>query len=346
MMAEAAGSALARLVSMVHLIDDRPGITVDQLATHFGRSRAQVRADIDTLDRAGFGDLLPDKTFEIDYDLYLEKGRLALRTPLNLLAPLPLTEQEFALLLTALGTLAPLLSDQERRWLPRTISALMAMRAPSSKTEGSPPIPWAVESRLRDLVNLFRTAIAQGANVEFDYVSGTGHHSQRTFNPDALTLDVDGWVSTGFCFNAQERRSFRLDRMTHVRLLDAPRFPPIPYVQRPELDPIIVEVDLYEQARWALGESAAKATKVHPDGTMTATYEVFYDGWLQKELLSLAPWVITTRPIRYLQEAAAFSKDALARQDAALRECADAIFEAEQALASEPTESPRTDEDD
>lgn len=345
-MAEAAGSALARLVSMVHLIDERPGITVDQLATHFGRSRAQVRADIDTLDRAGFGDLLPDKTFEIDYDLYMEQGRLALRTPLSLRAPLPLTEQEFALLLTALGTLAPLLSDQELMWLPRTISALMAMRAPSSKTGVTPPMPWAVQSRLRELVNLFRTAIAQGRPLAFDYVSATGQRSERTFAPDALTLDVNGWVSTGFCFHAQQRRSFRLDRMANVRALDPPRFLPMPKVSRTESDAATVEVDLLGQAIWALGESAAKSTRQHRDGTVTATYEVFYDGWLQKELLTLSPWVIATRPSRYLREAAEFAKDALALQDAALLECEDAILEAERDGGSQAVAQQGTDDHD
>lgn len=345
-MAETSGSALARLVSMVHLIDERPGITVDQLANHFGKSRARVKADIETLDRAGFGDLLPDKTFEIDYDLYLEQGRLALRTPLSLHAPLPLTEQEFALLLTALGTMAPLLSDKERMWLPRTISALMAMRAPSSKTGLTPPLPWAVQSRLRDLVNLFRSAIAEGTSVAFEYISATGEPSQRTFAPDALTLDVDGWVSTGFCFHARARRSFRLDRMSNARTLDPPSFPPLPNVARAETAATNVEVDLHEQAVWALGESAAKSTRLNPDGTITATFEVFHDGWLQKELLTLSPWVLSTRPDRYLREAAQFAKDALALQDAALLECEEAILEAEREGGSPARAQQRTDDDD
>ncbi len=313
-MAEAAGAALARLVSMVHLIDEHPGISTKQLATHFGRSMKRIRADIDTLDRAGFDDLLPDKTFEIDYDLYVAQDRLALRTPLDLRAPLPLTEEEFALLLTGLGAAAPLLTDQERQWVPRTISALMAMRAPISKSGSAAALPLAVESRLRDTVILFRDAISGGNDTKFHYVSGAGATSDRVFRPDSLTLGGDGWVVSGFCSSARGRRTFRLDRMSDVEVMGPSTLEVVPAPEAQESAGRPVEVDLHGQARLLLGESAATSVEVNKDGTITATFNVFDDTWMRKQLLNLAPWVITTRPHNYLEEAAAFAKVALAKQ--------------------------------
>ncbi len=317
-MAEAAGTALARLVSMVHLIDEHPGITTRQLASHFGRSMRRIRADIDTLDRAGFDDLLPDKTFEIDYDLYVAQDRLALRTPLELRAPLPVTEEEFALLLTGLGAAAPLLTDQERQWVPRTISALMAMRAPISKSTAAAPVPLAMESRLRDTVLLFRDAISQGRDTGFHYVSGAGTTSDRIFRPDSLTLGVEGWVVSGFCASAQERRTFRLDRMSGVEMMGRSSFPTIPASDTQAGVARSVEVDLQAQARLLLAESAASSLQVNEDGTITATFTVFDDAWMRKQLLNLAPWVITTRPRTYLEQAASFARTALVEQKQAL----------------------------
>lgn len=64
-MPEPSTTILARLISMVRIIDAQPGISVAELAQFFGRPEKRIRADIDLLDNAGVGDLLREERLRL-----------------------------------------------------------------------------------------------------------------------------------------------------------------------------------------------------------------------------------------------------------------------------------------
>ena len=106
-MPEAVQLAVVRLASMVAWIGEHPGVSVDELATHFHRTRRQVRRDIDYL--ASVGDSMPGASFEIDWGLYEEEERVSLRSTMGASAPLRFSEAEAHALLIGLSAIAPLL---------------------------------------------------------------------------------------------------------------------------------------------------------------------------------------------------------------------------------------------
>lgn len=322
-MAEKGFTTLARLVSMVHVIDEKPGITVDELSERFGRPPRAIRADIETLDRAGIADLLPGNTFEIDYDLYLEEGRVALRSPLQLSAPLPLTAAELARLTTALSALAPLLHDGELAELPHALSLLLPMTGTQAPGEGEGEdivsLTTAVRNPLRPLIHLLEDAIEGSAILRFNYRDAKGRRTTRTFRPELVSLGRDGWVVTGQCLISGDERNFRLDRMSEVTATsDAPvevetEAPPSPN----RADPVPVTVLLDASAQWVLTESSPATVTVREDGLIEATFGIWDDEWFRTELLLLAPWVIASDPPEYLQMAGRYARDAQLRRQSA-----------------------------
>lgn len=315
-MPEERSDALARLVSMVTVIDRHPGITVEELAAHFGRSKARIRADIALLDRAGFDDLLPGRTFDIDYDLYLEKEQVRLHTPLNLSSPLPLTDREFALLLTGVQALAPTLDDDELALLPSTLSSLVAMRRKGDENRAvgsSVTVATTLSQERRKALNVIHDALSRAGTVSFHYLNAAGVHSDRVFTPLTLVAERDGWVTSGWCHSAGGSRTFRLDRMTKVRLMDPsdaegsarPTAVPSRTIHEPEGRDRgqMVTVTLDPQAQWAVHESPAFTVTTDASGQILATYRVWDERWFLAELLLLAPYVLATDP-PYLQEAA------------------------------------------
>lgn len=87
-MPENVSLAFVRLSSMVAWIAEHPGVHVDDIGAHFGRTRRQVRRDIEYL--ASVGDSLPGESFEVDWGLFEEEQRVSLRSTLGASAPLRL----------------------------------------------------------------------------------------------------------------------------------------------------------------------------------------------------------------------------------------------------------------
>lgn len=78
-MPENVSLAFVRLSSMVAWIAEHPGVHVDDIGAHFGRTRRQVRRDIEYL--ASVGDSLPGESFEVDWGAF--RGGAARVTALN-----------------------------------------------------------------------------------------------------------------------------------------------------------------------------------------------------------------------------------------------------------------------
>ena len=93
-------------------MSEHPGATVDEIATHFHRTRRQVRRDVEYL--ASVRDSLPGASFEVDWELYEQEQRVSLRSTLGASAPLRLSTLEAQALLIGLSAITPLLGTDPR----------------------------------------------------------------------------------------------------------------------------------------------------------------------------------------------------------------------------------------
>ena len=309
-MARSRPVAITRLVSMINYISRHPGVSVEQLAEHFGRTPRQVRSDVELLDQAGIDDLLPGRTLEIDWDLYEDEDRVELFTSLEVNSPIALTGEEVARIILGLQMIAPSLSEGERNELPSTISTLLAA------SSQSPPIGDGVQTvvPLVDSAHFAQVldAIESEGCLSIDYTNAEGVSSSRDVWPTGLVAERDGWVMSAWCSTRGEARSFRLDRVTSLKACEGePHRPPRGRSQKTDVDlGENVEVTLSRDAEWVLGESVAKQAK-RTRNSIVATFEVWDPSWLAAELLALAPYVEQTKPEEHLVQARNFAREAL-----------------------------------
>ncbi len=74
--------------------------------------------------------------------------------------------------------------------------------------------------QLSSSVDNLRLAIRQRRKVLFQYTRGTGERTIRTVRPIEIERDDNGWVLGAFCELRQAYRTFRLERMASVEVLD------------------------------------------------------------------------------------------------------------------------------
>ncbi len=319
-MAEDRLVGLSRQIALVNYIERNPGLTVGELAQHFNRTNAQIRRDITLLDQAGFDDLLPGRTLEVDYDLYKSQGRVQLRDSLKLNASSLLTQEDLARLLFGLEALAPNLSEEERLLLPNVIGELANLAGPEDELALA-KLDAAPLQADREKFHQLEQALQSGAWVSFGYVRGDGERSQRMVIPQSLVLERDGWLLVANSADSGQR-SFRLDRMDSVALAEpqelaghAPKAEDgAGHTDSSKDRGERVEVLLTPEAEWAVGESVASQVQPHPRGWQ-ATYIVWDPEWFITELLLLAPYVVSTSPERYWVQAQKHARAALAVWD-------------------------------
>jgi predicted DNA-binding transcriptional regulator YafY len=70
-------------------------------------------------------------------------------------------------------------------------------------------------------LRILSAAAHRKRRVEMQYQSREGTLSERVFDPYGLALWQGSWYSVGYCHLRQAMRSFRLDRIQQVRVLDA-----------------------------------------------------------------------------------------------------------------------------
>ena len=246
-MPENVSLAFVRLSSMVAWIADHPGVHVDEICSHFGRTRRQVRRDIEYL--ASVGDSLPGQSFEVDWALFEEESRVSLRATLGAGAPLRLSEVEAQALLIGLSAIAPFLAPDVAAHLPHAALVVSALGGlGDADAEGGIDASPALASSLP--VEALRDALARKQRVSFDYVSSRGQSSHRVVDPWSLDASATGWLLRGWCTAAQGPRTFALSSMSNLGVVGA-------RVQEPRRvrdDAPTWTLDVDRPARWIADE--------------------------------------------------------------------------------------------
>ncbi len=322
-MSEAGALALTRLVSMSKYIFNNPGCSVIEVAAHFNRTPEQVRKDVELLVEAGFGDLLPGRTLELDYDAYVEEGSLTLRTVLGLDRTPTITEDDLLLMLYGLHALSPALTDREKSVLPSATAKLYALAdvaAGGADASGGridhPELDVISLVASADKLSVIRQAIETGELLELEYMRGDGTRSTRLVQPSSLTYERDGWLLGGLCLKVGERRSFRLDRM--VKLKPANEIPTA--LEQDEFSSAksdgssetgsVVTLFLDKSAAWVTHESVARVTHETKE-QIEAVFDAWDREWMRTEVLLLAQHVVGSDPHHLMQETGEFAVAAL-----------------------------------
>ena len=263
---------LARLLSLPEWLAHRPGITIDEVATAFGADVAEIRAELDLIDRLELphlgvvGDLMAYADGQVEFVPRVNAPRADLTT-VEAVHLLSLVEAALVL-------------------LPRdAVPALDAVAARLRDHVGDAAASLALVELDAPALTTLREVVGTDAVVTFDY---RGRHDEgaepRRVQPLQLQLVGGAVYLSGFDLDRRDLRSFRLDRL-HDLAVTAPATTEVaPTEQHPDYvpvqDEVAVELRLTTQATWILRLVTPDRTESLDDGEVHALVHTDAPDWL------------------------------------------------------------------
>jgi len=229
---------VARMLTLVPWLLERPGATLTETAEAFGVGADTIRRDLDHLDFCGLPGLGGGDLF----DVRLVGERIVVQMADELRRPLRPTPSEALRLVLTLDAVSEVLGEE----LPTLRSAVAKVRDALRVPEGAAAV---VEPTASTTVVTARRAVTGGHRIRLHYQGRTDDRPQRReVDPWGLHV-VDGvWYLQGHDHGARDGRSFRLDRVAGLEVLDepvqvaAPDVLPTPrYVPGPDDAEVVVE---------------------------------------------------------------------------------------------------------
>lgn len=306
-----AADAVARMLTLVPWLLERPGASLRETADAFGVDVGTVRRDLEQLDFCGLPGLRGGDLFEVD----IVGDRILVRMADELRRPLRLTPREALRLVLTVDVVAGAYGDE----LPALRSAVDKVRAAAGVPEG---VQVHLEDDGRGWVPALREAIAGGRRVRLEY-AGRNDPAPVAREVDAWELHVaDGtWYLQGHDARSGERRTFRLDRIAAVEVLGPAEvtrpdgdLPPPVYAPGP--DDTVVELVLGRGSRWIADAARTDDREELPDGRLRVVFSTDALRWVERLVLMGGGGVEVVRPEALERAARTTATRALARYEA------------------------------
>lgn len=298
---------VARLLALVPWLLSRPGVTIAEAAETFGVPEQRLRADLVQLDFCG----LPGSRGGDLFEVLLVGDHVHLSMADELRRPLRLTPAEAVRMVLLLETATRLLDAE-----------LPALRSGLAKVRLAAGVPSTVTVDVDDPIGLvpsLRRAIREGVRVRFGYRGRADDvHRDRLVEPWAIRAEGTRLYLQGHDVDAGDGRSFRLDRLRDLVLLDDVATSPKPLdlpAPRYEAHPDDLEVDLVllPRGRWVAEALDGDALVDRDDGTLGLRVRTDAPRWVQALVLQASGAATIDSPQQLRTELLARVDRALAR---------------------------------
>lgn len=292
-----AAGDVARMLTLVPWLLERPGASLTEIAAAFDVPEATVRRDLSHLDFCGLPGLGGGDLFEVE----LTRDRVVLRMADELRRPLRPTAAEALRLVLTVDAVAEAMGEEVPA-LPRAVARIRAaLDIPERAADVVEPDPARA-------LPVLRQALAAGEQVELHYQGRDDDAPQlRSVDPWALHVSEGSWYLQGFDTRADARRVFRLDRIAAVEPTGRPRavaaadrLDPPRYV--PGADDLEVVLEATPRGRWVQDAVQADEVVEHEDGAVTIRLRTDAPRWVA-QLVVMAAGEVTVRSPATLVEA-------------------------------------------
>lgn len=259
-----AAERVARILTLVPWLRERPGASLAEAAQACGVSERTVRGDLRALNLCDLPGLGGASLFQVE----LWGDRVLVEAAEGLTRPLRLNPREALHLVLTLSAVAEALGDE----IPELTSALGKVRQAVGLPEdtaarvGGLQAPWLAE---------VREAIESGRRLRLAYRGRSDAAPRdRVVDPWMLQVTRGAWYLQAHDRDARGLRTFRLDRISRVEVLDEARVhePPTGPLPEPRYSPgpddTTVEVVLDPPARWVAEHVAVDEREELPGGRL------------------------------------------------------------------------------
>ena len=296
---------IVRFVSILAYLQAHPGTTLRELAKAFDTDVRGMRRTLTTLvgvgrgSRAYWESIVVDIPSDPDDEVNVDDDQGITRA-------LALSATEAATILAGLTVLAetpiPEFAEIARRAAAK-ISAAGLGKAEVS-TSRTPP-------RIGELGGMVQQALNQGNNVHLRYVDRADKVTERTVEPWQLEHSYGQWKLDGWCQLANAPRSFRLDRILDLEILDEPiATDRSERVERPPLLEVTMVID--RELGWLCDTVPSRVLARHEDGAIELSLVVRDVKWFTRLLLRLGSGIREVDQKLFAQAATDRARKALA----------------------------------
>ncbi|MBW8750872.1 MAG: WYL domain-containing protein [Propionibacteriales bacterium] len=232
--------------------------------------------------------------------------------------PLRLGSNEASALIVALHALLDSSPAGSRDVVERTLAKLEDAAAAGSTPLVDVHLPRprpAVEGAAKALAD----AIADNRQARLDYYVPTRDETtQRVVDPIAVTRSQGRDYLDAWCHLAEDRRLFRVDRITGLEVLESPRvahdLQPRDLSEglfEPGPEDLQARVRLSPEMRWFAEYYPVLTTREGADGCLEATLAVSDERWLLRLALRFGPGLTVLEPAELRDRVADVARDAL-----------------------------------
>ncbi|MFG2719365.1 helix-turn-helix transcriptional regulator [Streptomyces sp. NPDC048416] len=261
-----------RMLSLVTYLRERPGAHVADVARAFGITEDELISDLDVLPMCGTsfrgGDLL---------DIDTDGDRIWWHNPDDVAAPLRLAADEATALLVAARAVSTLpgLREGDRQALLRATAKLEAAAGEAAGASSRLSVTFESEGGVFAEVD---RAISERRRLWVKYYSPARDElTEREVDPIRL-FAVGHTYMEAWCRLSEARRTFRLDRVAEIRLLDEASAPPELELRdlseglvQPSADDPEVVVEVSPGGRWVAEYYPHDSADELPDGGLRIT---------------------------------------------------------------------------
>ncbi|WP_371672610.1 WYL domain-containing protein [Streptomyces sp. NBC_00289] len=305
-----------RMLSLVTYLRERPGAKVEDVARAFGITEDELVSDLDVLPMCGTsfrgGDLL---------DIDTDGERIWWHNPDDVAEPLRLAADEATALLVAARAVSTLpgLRESDRQALLRATAKVEA--AAGEQAGASSRLSVTFESEGGVFADVDR-AISERRRLWIRYYSPARDElTEREIDPIRL-VSVGHTYVEAWCRRSEARRTFRLDRVAEIKILDEPSAPPQvelrdlseALVQPAAEDPEVV-VEVGPGGRWVAEYYPHDSADELPDGGLRITLRTPDPASLKRLALRLGREGRIVSPRGLADSAREAAREALAAYD-------------------------------
>ena len=316
---------LARLLALAPYLQTRSEVSLSEVAADFGVSTVQMLKDLRVLYMCGLPGFGPGELIDINVEALEDDpdGLVRIDNADYLARPLRLGSNEAAALIVALRALLDSSTVASREVVERTLAKLEA-----ANEEGATPLvdvrvpePAPALKQARD--SLAR-AITSNRQARIGYlVPARDEVTERVVDPIALMQRDGKTYLDAWCHLADDRRLFRVDRITAVEVLDTPRA--VPDLEPRDLsdglfeggpDDLVVRLRLSREMRWFAEYYPVLTTRETEDGGLEVTLAVSDERWLLRLAMRFGHGLTVLEPADLDDRVRDVARDALRLQQA------------------------------